>query len=544
MINIKEKYLYILFILPILFYFILLLLYSVNKPFGDDFHSVLIFLNNYSELNSIVDKFFYLFTPHNEYKLVFSNIVQIILLKLNGQINFVHLIFLGFSGLVLIVLFIYKYFKSLNLPVAYFLPIPLIIFNLVQYNLSLWAMASMQSYFQYLFTFLSVYYLFKNKTYLFNLFFVFSMLQGGMWMPLFTVVFIKFILNKYYKKLFNLLLLTFLIVLFMYYTGFKKPEHDILQNMMQVIGIIKFSLGVIGSVFNIYHYAVLLAILILFLLIYILIHYKLNILNNTLSFNIIFILIVSIPALAINRIHTGIEASLTPRYSLTSIFLMVFIYLFLLENEHKKYRKNIFLIFLTFTIFLYAYNLKFIKNFKSRYLYVKINSYPACDSFKGQPVYAESARKKIFINKEIKFGNLKCIDSRLINTDDYYLATSSQIISFSYKIGAIYKKMNLISNTTDYGSFIDGDKSVGKIKFKICRDQSFLVLTGPRTEHQMIKIIDQKNGVIEFKKLISHDNAWMVYSLDWTKIKYDYLTVIISDNSSNWGEWSAVSFKH
>ena len=55
--SIKEKSVYVLIYLPIIIYIYFLYFYSLNKPIGDDFDSVLMFLNNYVDMNSIKDKF-------------------------------------------------------------------------------------------------------------------------------------------------------------------------------------------------------------------------------------------------------------------------------------------------------------------------------------------------------------------------------------------------------------------------------------------------------------------------------------------------------
>lgn len=166
--NIKGKKYLIIGCMPIIIFVYILYFYSLNKPVGDDFDSVLMFLNNYVDMNSMKEKFLYLFHPHNEYKLVFSNAIQIIILELTGSINFVYLVFIAFLGLLIFLYFIFKYFNNFNLSLMYFIPIPFLLFNPIQLNLSLWAMASMQSYYQFLFAFLSVYYLHKNKIILFS----------------------------------------------------------------------------------------------------------------------------------------------------------------------------------------------------------------------------------------------------------------------------------------------------------------------------------------------------------------------------------------
>jgi len=540
--SIKEKSVYVLIYLPIIIYIYFLYFYSLNKPIGDDFDSVLMFLNNYVDMNSIKDKFLYLFYPHNEYKLVFSNIIQIIILKLTGSINFVYMIFIGFFGESILLYFIFKYFKEFNLSLIYFIPIPFLLFNLVQYNLSLWPMASMQSYYQFLFAFLSLYYLHKNKIVFFYLFVVMSMFQGGMWVSLSVVIIGKFLIDKSYRRLLFLLLLIFFIFIFMEYTGMNKPGHDIIQNALQLVKVFKFSIGLIGSIFNVYSYAALFATVIIISLVYIIKAWKFEVLKNSLAFNMISIFLVAIPAVAINRVHTGVEASLSSRYSLISIFLIIFIYLFLLKNINKKYLKRIFYFICFLSISLYVYNFKYVEKIKQRYAYVHSNTYPAFNKTLGSKILKNSFKKNIFKLKEKKLGIFRCIDSRLVNLDEYKIIDSQHIIHSSYKKDAIYKKVYNFKNILLFGSYIKGDSTLAKIEFRIHKNQSFLILTGPRTNHQKIQVYNSKNQILDSQNLIVSKNSLMIYSFNLKKLNNNDLKVVISDNGSNWGEWSSVGF--
>jgi hypothetical protein len=86
-----------------------------------------------------------------------------------------------------------------------------------------------------------------------------------------------------------------------------------------------------------------------------------------------------------------------------------------------------------------------------------------------------------------------------------------------------------------FGSFIDGDASKGSIVLKVDKNASLVYKTGPNANGQMIKIYDGDQVVYQGSLQVSRN---------WCELRFLYDTDImveIIDNSSQWGEWSAVA---
>ncbi len=129
---------------PILWYFYLLDLLAINIPKWDD-HGLRAFIMRFQEAQSIpqyVDAFW---RQHNEHRIVYDRIVSIVDYTLTGHLNFVHLMWVGNFSLLFIVLVWWKVFEKSTV-LLYLLPIPLLLFNLSQWENMYWGMAALQNF--------------------------------------------------------------------------------------------------------------------------------------------------------------------------------------------------------------------------------------------------------------------------------------------------------------------------------------------------------------------------------------------------------------
>ncbi|KIM09351.1 MAG: hypothetical protein KU28_01650 [Sulfurovum sp. PC08-66] len=392
-----EKFQIFYLLIPIVIYLYLLLQYSANRPVGDDFHSVLNFLNIYLDKNTLEDKLLYLFAPHNEYKLLFNNLSQVIIYSLNGEINFTAMLLIAFFGLLFIYFVFFREFSMLNLPLYFFIPIGFILFNIAQYELTFWPMASLQGYYQTLFSITSIYFFTRNRFTLALLFFIFSMLQGGMWMSLAVVLIFNLLASKNYLKFFIFLVFLIGIYLFMHFTLMNPPGHSIIENGMKIFHLILFSLGVIGGITGSGILAFLYSIA-FFIYIYNLKEkIKSNILNNSFSLNVFFMFLVSIPALSLNRLHTGLGASLSSRYSFVSIMLLASLYLFVLSQSiTERERKKVFVTFLLISVILYLFSFRHIETLQERKNSILNSHFYQFPTSWAIPIVNDSITKKVF----------------------------------------------------------------------------------------------------------------------------------------------------
>jgi len=142
------------------------------------------------------------------------------------------------------------------------------------------------------------------------------------------------------------------------------------------------------------------------------------------------------------------------------------------------------------------------------------------------------------LNKKLPF-NLNKPPYELNSKVDFL---STNIISFeniaknSFLENKIFD-FKTIDGVKIFGSFIDGDVSKGSILLKVNRNATLVYKTGPNTSGQMIKIYDGDSIVYQ---------GSLQVSTNWSELRFLYdndIVVEIIDDSSQWGEWSAVAIK-
>lgn len=142
------------------------------------------------------------------------------------------------------------------------------------------------------------------------------------------------------------------------------------------------------------------------------------------------------------------------------------------------------------------------------------------------------------LNKKLPF-NLNKPPYELNSKVDFL---STNIISFENIVKNSFLENKIfdfktIDGVKIFGSFIDGDVSKGSILLKVNRNATLVYKTGPNSSGQMIKIYDGDSIVYQ---------GSLQVSTSWSELRFLYdndIVVEIIDNSSQWGEWSAVAIK-
>lgn len=142
---------------PAVFFFWAVASVAINIPIGDDFDTVLGFLNNFLSAGGVIERARLVFEQHNEHRLVFSRLVALIQYYLFGEADLRGLIIFGnlsLAGLFVTLVLIYRQRLERTL---YLLPASLIIFNFQYYETVNWAMASVSNLYVLFFALLSLY---------------------------------------------------------------------------------------------------------------------------------------------------------------------------------------------------------------------------------------------------------------------------------------------------------------------------------------------------------------------------------------------------
>jgi hypothetical protein len=131
-------------LLPVLLWVFIILSYSVNVPWFDDFDPFPDFLRSWIDAGSIEEKLTLLFQPNNEHRMVIGKLITLLYFKLTGTLNITFIHIAGGCFTLGTLALIWSAFKKQNFSIWYFLPVPFLLFQFQYHLVFLWAICSMQ----------------------------------------------------------------------------------------------------------------------------------------------------------------------------------------------------------------------------------------------------------------------------------------------------------------------------------------------------------------------------------------------------------------
>jgi len=396
--EIKDKIYLFLTLLPLVIYIAAVLIFSINMPAGDDYDAVLGFLNKFVTSNSLSEKIWLLFSQHNEHRIFFNRIIELMQYCIMSKANFYVLSIIGNLGWVLSFFVIYKLYKKKCNNYKYLLPISIIFFSFLTHTLMSWSMASIQQYFQVLFLLLSYYFLIYKfsikNSFLYQLFLILGVWTGGggliFYIPAVIYLFFK---KRYREAIFTISL--FLINVYFYFIFFKYnfiSSDSISYFFKHLFAIFIYILNFIGNIkiFTRYEYMVGL----IFLLCSIYIAFR-----KRYEFQILVLLAVIFTAFAaaIDRVHFGVWQALSSRYTMYPIILLVSDYLSILPCKDKGSRNRVFIFALAFSLIIFSIAVpNGVKNLIKYDSNLKANCIFYSDREHAVNIYEESQRLGIY----------------------------------------------------------------------------------------------------------------------------------------------------
>jgi hypothetical protein len=353
--EIKDKVYLFFTLLPLVIYIAAVLIFSINMPFGDDYDAVLGFLNKFVTGNSLSEKIWFLFSQHNEHRIVFNRIIELMQYCIMGKANFYVLSIIGNLGWVLSFFVIYKLYKKKCNNYKYLLPISIMFFSFLTHTLMSWSMASIQQYFQVLFLLLSYYFLiykFSIKNiFLYQLFLILGVWTGGggliFYIPAVIYLFFK---KRYRETMFTIGLFSINVYFYFIFFRYNFISSDSISYFFEHLFVISiYILNFIGNIkiFTRYEYMVGL----IFLLCSIYIAFR-----KRCEFQILILLAVIFTAFAaaIDRVDFGVWQALSSRYTMYPIILFSSGYLSILPAKDKRLTNRIFIFALAFSLIIFS----------------------------------------------------------------------------------------------------------------------------------------------------------------------------------------------
>jgi len=322
----------------LIFYIGTILIYSSHMPISDDYGAVLLFLNNYVQTENLLDKLHAFFLQHNEHRIVFNRLIEVIQLKLFGEVNFKVLILIGNLGWLLTLYLLWVYIKRKNIisPWA-FIPVVLIMLSFSHSALMTWAMASLQNYWQLYFSILTIYFMTTHR-FMYVIFLIpMAFFTGGGGIALMPIVFFYYLSKKLWKKSIIIFLLSIILV-YIYFIGFHYQSNKIERDIFSIVfenyqRFTIYCLSFLGNIAEVSFLAISLGTILLGLFLFLI---KKTFKHDPfIAWSLLFICLIVLMA-SLARSEGGVSQALSSRYAIYSSLFMVLVYLqYLLQYRRK-----------------------------------------------------------------------------------------------------------------------------------------------------------------------------------------------------------------
>ncbi|HVD98525.1 MAG TPA: hypothetical protein VNB90_10005 [Cytophagaceae bacterium] len=337
------------------FYYYTILKLSINFPFYDDYESILKFLVTNETTSNGYEKFSLLFAQHNEHRIVFDRLVAFVEYCLTKKIDFITLNFIGNLALLAIVVLFYKGLSNKKNKNLLIIPVIFLVFNYRYYQISFWAMASLQNLWVLVFAFASLYFLFQShvKLYIPVLLAIIASFTSGNGMITFIAgIIVLILLTGITRKLLVWTIMAIITILFYFYHYKKPPNHppivdELIQHPTHYFQYLFSFLGtgvsfdpLVAKVTG----SILLALAFLFLI-------KKYFRKNPVLFSYLIFIILTAIAASLSRFGFGINQALDSRYAINGLLLSTCCYLIVIEMGESKWNIVLGVFFTAVTAF-------------------------------------------------------------------------------------------------------------------------------------------------------------------------------------------------
>ena len=332
-------------LLPPTAYFYLVITFSLNLPFADDFTNLIetISIFHSTNFNETLSVFFAL---ENGHRPAFTRFIYAISYVLFEEIDFRVLILIGNISLVLLLLLFFKILKVSHNKLFYFIPVPILLFQLQFWKNMTWAASALAHQYILLFTGLTFYLLSKKSIPSFYCAFFFAVLSvfthGSGWITIFLGLVILFLQKSYQKS--SIWAGGVLLSTIFYFKNFYT-NTDLFTGIQSSEGfkkLVMFYSAYLGSSLSLdkIYIAAGFGIILSFYLCY-LIWDKYLEKNITIFMFIVYIFFNAI-LVAMARSGLAVENVFAPRYKIVSVILIILVYISLVEKLStgiKEWRK-------------------------------------------------------------------------------------------------------------------------------------------------------------------------------------------------------------
>ena len=338
--------------IPVLSFYFFLKSGLTNIPYWDDYDSVLSFLIKFVEQHGVINKILLiLLTQHNEYKIIFGNMLFALLYLIFGRIDFSCLQVIG-NGFVLLLLFSLYKIHSYQLPKNYeriilFTPVPFLIFQLQYWQTLDWASPGLQNLTVIPFAILSLYFVTKDAELAFVascIFLTLSVFSSGNGLFVIPLGIIMIFQKKEIGRIISWAAVSLILVAIYFYKYSFGTGRGLSLDFYIKHFDFRYALSFLGSAASGSSYQMAIVLGAFFIIIFCFMIYTGFYKKNPPAFYVMSFLLITALIVSMIRSQYGLAEAMSSRYRIYSDVLIVITYLYLLSSTRMS-RK--FVLFLT-----------------------------------------------------------------------------------------------------------------------------------------------------------------------------------------------------
>jgi hypothetical protein len=325
---------------PFIIYSLTVLRYSANVPYMDDYDAALKFVSTFTQLQNTEAKIALLFAQHNEHRIVLDRLVFSCSHFLFGELNFRFLIAFGNLGWIFTTLLLVVYFRNnfhLSLPAL--LPIPYLLLSFSHSESMFFAMAAIQNYWFIFFSIVFLMGLSKDKPLVYCALFPLALFTSGGGIVLYPLGSLYLGLRRKWRSFAWFLALSTPCML-LYFYHYQKPAYlpGVLNPMLFPFRTTAYYFSFWGNLLPMDELSLFLGFVLCLGSTYLVFkRYGDSFLRLTIG----FIALIA-ATLTMTRSSIGVWQSLSSRYSIFSLLVLICVYMFVLTSiaataaTHKK----------------------------------------------------------------------------------------------------------------------------------------------------------------------------------------------------------------
>lgn len=384
-----------LIFVPVALYFYFLSEYALNIPKWDD-HALKAFIVEFEDAKGLIPKLQSFFKQHNEHRIALDRLFTLIVYKIHGSIEYRWLMWIGNLTLLGLLLIFYRIFQKQKISIAYFVPIPFILFQLQLWENTFWGMAAVQNFAIIFLIFGLIYLITSEKRANFRLALLFAFLAtftSGNGITVFPVCILLLIIQRKFKDASIFSAISICLIL-LYFYHYKFPTNNPSLAGIGINSIVKGFFMFLGSVFDLMPNTSLnqnltilggaiLLVIGLIIAIYLIFNSKLFKKQRNLNHLKLFILgcllflIGTAILVTFTRISYGEIGMLTSRYKIYSILLLIIIYVSFISKVQAVHNRwlplSLIFVAICFNFIANFTNFKEVVNFKNQLISFGIN---------------------------------------------------------------------------------------------------------------------------------------------------------------------------